>query len=81
MTTREEADQNLAKAIADHAEAYELAYDDEMLMTYACVSAWAKVEADGSTRYNMHFRSAEVPMHEAAGLLKVAAELIWESDE
>lgn len=73
--TRDEADQQLAKAIADHAEAFGLSQDDEMLSDYAVIAHWTREVADGRSRYTTHYHTPSVPNHIAVGLFSTGADL------
>ncbi len=60
--TKEEADNNLRKAIIEHAVAYEM-YDEPeiMLNHYFIVAHW--VENDGASLYTHHLHTEDAPTH------------------
>lgn len=74
--TRDEADAQLAKAIADHAQAFALRGDDEAILDdYAVVAHWQTVIEDGKSRYTTHFTSQAVAAHVVVGLFTMGADL------
>jgi hypothetical protein len=79
--TREDADTALAQAIRDHAEAYGIAEDGDMLNEYGVVAHWQAVTDDGQSRYTTHFARPTVPTHVAVGLFSVAVDLVGDEDD
>ena len=77
--SRDAADNALAKALADHAEAHDLFpgdLEEHMLNTWACIVHWQKIDADGTSTYTTHTPGNNTPTHVAAGLHGVAIDLI-----
>lgn len=82
MTTRAEADEQLANAIRNHAITAGIANPDaELLDSYAIIACWAPVEGDGTHTYTTHFDHPEVPTHVAVGLFAYGAQLAQEQPE
>ena len=76
--TKDEADNALRKAIMDHAEAYDLAENYELLDQYAVIAFWQKLVDTGSSNYTIHFHTPHIPAHSAFGLFKAAEQLVLE---
>lgn len=79
--TRDEADNQLRKAIIDHAEAYDIDQEGELLSEYAVIASWQKVEDNGRHYYTTQFHTPTVPNHVAVGLFQVGQRLVWDSDD
>lgn len=79
--TQSEADEALRRAILDHAAAYDLADDDEMLSDFAVVAHWQPVVEDGESRYTTHFARSPCPSHVAVGLFTTGARLVVEGGD
>lgn len=73
--TRDEADAVLRSAIEQHAVAFELHRDDELLSEFAVVANWQKIESDGNSRYTTHFHQETIPNHIAVGLFDIGRQL------
>ena len=78
---RAKADDQMRAAILEHADAYMLSRDDEMLNQFALIVHWATVEADGKSRYSTHYHSDDVPGHVAYGLFSYGAQLCQDEQE
>lgn len=74
--TMDEADEQLAKAIRDHALAYEVTTSDEFLSDFAVVAYWQTIEDQGDSRYTTHYSRPTMPDHSARGLFATAVRLI-----
>lgn len=81
VMTRAEADEHLANAIREHADAYNLSRDDELLGSFAVIAHWQKVVDDGHSRYTTHFERATVPNHIARGLLGEGLRCLDQTDD
>lgn len=83
--TKDEADAALAMAIRAHADAYEIARDDDMLNTYAVIAHWIKPIEDEKSYYTTHYSESSLPEHITEGLFRVgvriAAVVFSESEE
>ena len=79
--TYDEADRALWKAVLDHAAAYGLADDAEMLSDFAVVAHWQPVVEDGTSRYTTQFARSPTPTHVAAGLFATGERLVLEGSE
>lgn len=79
--TKDEASSQLRKAIEDHAKAFGLYKDDELLDHYGVIAAWVRVEDNGKTYYTTHFHTEKVPMHVAAGLFHTAEFLVTNEED
>lgn len=78
----EQADENLAQAIRDHAVAYELCKPGELLGDYAVVANWQPEEDRGVSSYTVAFHRPTVPDHVARGLFATGlAHLDYEDDD
>lgn len=82
MMTRDEADQALSQAIADHAAAYGISEpDDEMLSEFVVVAAWIRnVSGSGTTHYTTQYHTPEIPAHVACGLLRLGEDIVRSDD-
>jgi hypothetical protein len=70
--TQAEADEALAQAIRDHADAYEMRRPGDLLGDYAVIANWQPdVDVDDS-RYTIAYHRAHVPDHVARGLFATA---------
>lgn len=71
---RHEADEQLRKAIADHADAYDLREDGDLLNEFIVVAAWMPRDYDDDRRttYTTHLPDGYLPHHVALGLAEVA---------
>lgn len=79
--TRDEADAQLAQAIANHAEAFGITAEDELLGDYAVIAHWQRVEQDGRCRYSTQYSHDNMPRHIAVGLFTTGASFAAEDDE
>lgn len=70
---RHETDEQLRKAIADHAAAYDLLDDGELLTEFVVIAAWLPPDYDGERRsiYTTHLPDGYLPNHVALGLMDV----------
>jgi hypothetical protein len=78
--TRDEADSLLRAAIEQHAEAFGLHRDGEMLSSYGVIAHWQVEIDDGHSRYTTHFHTPTVPMHIATGLFAAGQRLVGEDE-
>jgi hypothetical protein len=78
---RETADARLWSAIVEHADAYMLSEDGEMLSQFAVIAQWEGEVADEHSRYTTHFHSPIIPTHVAEGLFWHALNLNMEDAE
>lgn len=79
--TQDEATMALAQAIRDHAEAFDMTSDGEMLSDWAIIAAWVPVGGSmGETNYTTHFHNEEVPSHTAIGLFRTGELIVREDD-
>lgn len=78
-----EADEQLRKAVADHAEAYDLLDGEELLTDFIVVAAWLPPEEDGERRtiYTTHLPDGFLPNHVAIGLMEVGRRHFIEEPE
>jgi hypothetical protein len=77
--TRRAADEGLMRAIIDHAYAYGLFEEGELLGDYAIVAHWQTIDVDdGRSRYTIHYPGQTIPRHVAIGLLSMGIALIEE---
>lgn len=78
--TREQADEQLRKAIVDHAAAYEIFADGEVLDQFGIIAMWQQMnptdEEDAGHRYTTQFHQNTVPDHVARGLFATALTFI-----
>jgi len=79
--TRDEADTMLRSAIEQHAQAFGLSRDDELLNEYGVIAHWQAAVADGSSRYTTHFHQPTVPNHIAVGLFVAGQRLAWDVED
>lgn len=64
-----EADEALAMAIRNHAEAYDLCMPGELLGDYAVIANWQPpVDDSEESRYTVAFHRPRIPDHVARGL-------------
>lgn len=70
---RHEADEQLRKAIVDHAEAYDLTESGDLLNDFVVLGAWMPEDYDGDRRtaYTTHLPDGYLPHHVALGLIEV----------
>lgn len=71
---RHEADEQLRKAIIDHAAVYGLNEDSDLLGDFVVIGAWVPqdYDEDRRTAYTTHLPDGFLPNHVALGLLEVA---------
>ena len=80
--TKHEADEQLSKAIREHAEAYSVTPEGEVLLSdFIIVANWQLIESDGKSKYTTHYATETVPAHVAYGLLYVGIDLLGEFEE
>jgi hypothetical protein len=80
--TKHEADEQLSKAIRDHADAYAITPEGEVLLSdFAVIAHWQNVEGDGKSKYTTHYASDYVPAHVAYGLFYVGIDLLGQFEE
>lgn len=78
---RHEADEQLRRAIADHADAYDLLGEGELMTDFVVVAAWLMPDLDGERRtaYTTHLPEGWLPNHVALGLFQVGCRHFYES--
>lgn len=77
---REKSDARLWTALMEHADAYQLSRDDELLNNFAIVCHWTREKNDGRSRYTTHFHVPEVPYHIAEGLFATGLRIVQSGD-
>jgi hypothetical protein len=81
--TLDDAEENLRRAIIDHALALDAADPNvEMLNEYAIVAHWQPIEDDdGHSRYTTQFHREHIPAHTAVGLFRMGERFLSGGDE
>lgn len=79
--SRDDADAQLRKAIQDHAKAWGICDEDELLSSWVIVAHWQKVEANGLSNYTTQFDGNQMPTHVSVGLLHTGIHLITHEEQ
>jgi hypothetical protein len=76
--TKEEADNALREAIFNHAEAYGLTAEDELMSDYAIIVHWQQISAEESqyvSRYTTQYSRQSLPHHVSQGLFQAGVDI------
>lgn len=74
--SREQAVVNLAKAIHDHAVAFQVVNPEvEILSEFGVIAHWQKIVVNDRTRYTTHFSIQGLPNHICIGLFEMGKQL------